>query len=213
MQRHLVGEREFFNTCCCSRSSLSSGMSERTPVSGVPVDQRKEPLRLHIGGEEVKAGWKILNAQALPGVDFVGNCVDLSQFADNTVKEIYASHVYEHLGYNNELPQALREAHRVLEPGGVFRAGVPDLEALCRLFLEPRMSADEKFHVMRMIYGGQVDDYDYHYTGFSLEIFADLLTEAGFKNIRRVHDFGLFRDTTVMKFGKVAISLNVMAVK
>ena len=188
-------------------------MSELTPASGVPVDQRKEPLRLHIGGEEVKAGWKILNAQSLPGVDFVGNCVDLSQFADNTVKEVYASHVYEHLGYNNELPQALREAHRVLEPGGVFRAGVPDLEALCRLFLEPRMDKDDKFHVMRMIYGGQVDDYDYHYVGFSFEIFADLLTEAGFKNIRRVQDFGLFKDTTGMKFGKVAISLNVVAVK
>jgi len=188
-------------------------MSDSTAASGVRADHKKEPLRLHIGGEEVKAGWKILNAQSVPGVDFVGNCRDLTQFADNTVTEIYASHVYEHLGYKNELPQALKEAHRVLVPGGLFRAGVPDLEALCKLFLDPRKDMEDKYHVMRMIYGGQVDDYDYHYVGLSLEIFADLLSVAGFRHIRRIGDFGLFKDTTVLKFDDVAISLNVMAVK
>jgi len=55
--------------------------------------------RLHIGGKQVKEGWKILNIQPGKGVDFVGDAADLSQFNDGTFDEVYAAHVSEHLGY------------------------------------------------------------------------------------------------------------------
>ena len=48
-------------------------------------------MKLHIGGEHIKEGWKILNIQPKVGVDFVGSIYDLSQFNDNSVSEIYAS--------------------------------------------------------------------------------------------------------------------------
>ncbi len=51
---------------------------------------------LHIGGK-AKAGWKILNAQALEGVDNVGDVRDLSAFQDGSCRKIYASHVMEHV--------------------------------------------------------------------------------------------------------------------
>ena len=76
--------------------------------------------RLHIGGKQVKEGWKILNIQRDRGVDIVGNAADLSQFNDETFDEVYASHVIEHLGYQKELPAALKGIHRILKPGGVF---------------------------------------------------------------------------------------------
>ncbi len=178
-------------------------------------DARPEPLRLHIGGEEVRSGWKILNIQAKPGVDFIGTATDLSQFADASVLEIYASHIYEHLSYQNELLPALREAHRVLKPDGLFRVGVPDLEALCRLMLRPDLEPQEKFWVQRMIMGGQMDPYDYHKSGFTFEFLRDFLVEVGFKEktIRRVPNFGLFKDITDLKMCGVAISLNVIAIK
>src|SRR4051812_17814109 len=92
-----------------------------------------EPLRLHVGGESVKPGWKILNIRRGPGVDFVGDCRDLSQFADESVAAVYGSHVYEHLDYAGEVQKAMAEVHRVLKPGGEFFIAVPDLERLCRL--------------------------------------------------------------------------------
>jgi predicted SAM-dependent methyltransferase len=172
-----------------------------------------EPLRLHIGGEEPREGWKILNIKSVPGVDYIGNCRDLSQFPDNSVEAIYASHVYEHLDFARELRAALGEAYRVLHPGGIFRAGVPDLEVLCRLILAPSLTTEERFHVQRMIMGGQTDPYDYHKVGLTFEFFRDFLKLVGFRDIRRVQEFGLFADTTCQKFKGMRISLNVMALK
>ena len=54
-------------------------------------------MKLHIGGMEKKEGWKILNIQKKPDVDFIGDITDLGQFEDNSIEEIYASHVVEHV--------------------------------------------------------------------------------------------------------------------
>jgi predicted SAM-dependent methyltransferase len=177
------------------------------------TSEHHEPLRLHVGGVQVKPGWKILNIQAKPGVDFVGDCVDLSLFADGSVAELYASHVYEHLGYRDELPRAIKEVHRVLVPGGRFMFSVPDLETLCKLFLEPTLNAQQRFHVMRMILGGQMDAYDYHKVGLTAEFAMNYLQGAGFKSARRVDNFGLFEDTSTLQFLGVPVSLNMEAIK
>ena len=58
-------------------------------------------MKLNIGGEEKKEGWKILNIQKKEAVDYVGDVTDLSQFEDNSIDEIYASHVIEHVALKN----------------------------------------------------------------------------------------------------------------
>lgn len=170
-------------------------------------------LRLHIGGETPKPGWKIFNIQPGEHVEFVGNCTDLSQFASGTVEAIYASHVLEHLGYLDELPQAVKEFRRVLRNGGRLLVSVPDLEALCRLFLDPRLDSSMRFHVMRIIFGGQSDPHDFHKAGLTEEFLTDYLTVASFRNIERVAGFALFDDTSSLSLGGVPVSVNLQAVK
>jgi len=178
-----------------------------------PRADAREPLRLHLGGRQRKQGWKILNAQPGPGVDFVGDCSDLSQFADGSVRDVYASHVLEHLGYHQALPRALGEIHRVLEPGGRALISVPDFEVVCRLFTDPRRTPQERFQLMRIAFGGQVDAWDFHYVGLTWEFLDEYLRKAGFASPARVGDFGLFEDTSSLRVLGEPISLNVIATK
>jgi len=171
------------------------------------------PVRLHIGGRQSKPGWTILNIQSGPGVDVVGSCTDLGAFADGSVDEIYASHVYEHLGLRQELPKALSEASRVLKSGCLLRVSVPDIEILCRLFLHPQLSTRDRLHVIMHMFGAQEDAHDFHRVGLSMDILGEYLRGSGFTDIRRVEDFGLFDDfSTFRRFG-VPISLNLEATR
>jgi predicted SAM-dependent methyltransferase len=107
----------------------------------------------------------------------------------------------------------LKEAYRVLRPGGTIMVGVPDLETLCQLFLHPQLDLTQRFNIVRMIYGGQTDPWDFHKCGFSFQVLGQFLFDAGFEDIRRVENFGLFEDTTSLAFEGVPISLNVIATK
>ena len=171
------------------------------------------PIRLHIGGNDEKAGWTILNIQEGPHVDLVGDCRNLSAIQDNSVAEIYASHVFEHLGYLDELPTALAECHRVLAPRGLLRISVPDFEVLCRVFLQPQLNMEQRYTVMRIVFGGQTDPYDYHKAGMTFEFLTDYLLVAGFAQIERVDGHGLFQDSSTLDLGGIPISLNVVACK
>lgn len=177
------------------------------------ANRESAPMRLHIGGRQKMPGWKILDVQPGPDVDYVGDCSDLSKFADESVDEIYASHVVEHLGYIEKLPRALAEFHRVLKKGGNAKISVPDFEVLCQLFLDPRRVKDERFYVMRMVFGGQKDPYDFHYVGLTFEFLSDFLRNAGFSRVERAGEFGLFQDDSTTRFAGVPISLNVVAYK
>lgn len=171
--------------------------------------------RLHIGGKVRAEGWEVLNANAADYVDHVCNANDLSQFPDNTFVEIYASHIVEHLDYaGGELINTLKEWNRVLTPGGKAYISVPDLDCLAKLILDKgRLNVHERFHVMRMIFGGHTDKYDYHYVGLNEDFLVSFLSGAGYTNIRRVPQFGLFEDTSSLAFKGALISLNIIAEK
>lgn len=55
-------------------------------------------------------------------------------FADGAFAAVYHSHVLEHLPRERALP-FLKECHRVLQPGGILRVAVPDLETIVELYL------------------------------------------------------------------------------
>jgi predicted SAM-dependent methyltransferase len=190
--------------------------------------------RLHIGGKVKSEGWEVLNVNPAPYVDHVCNANDLSQFSDNTFAEIYASHIVEHLDYMgewkdvpdkpgqwafgqpvpSELENTLIEWNRVLVPGGKLFIGVPDLDVLAKLLLEKdKLSVGERFLVMRMIFGGHLDQYDYHVIGLNKDFLARYLKASGYVNITKVQGFGLFNDTSVLSFKGVPISLNMIAEK
>jgi predicted SAM-dependent methyltransferase len=168
-------------------------------------------MKLHIGGEQSKPGWKILNIQKKDNTDFIGDISDLKQFKDESIEEIYASHVLEHVKHSL-LMQTFLEIFRILKKGGKFYISVPDLSVLTNLFVSAK-SADERFLVMKMMYGGQVDEYDFHFFGWYEEVLSIFLYKSGFKTYAKVENFNIFDDTSLLKFDNKFISLNVVAFK
>jgi predicted SAM-dependent methyltransferase len=169
--------------------------------------------KLHIGGKTEHPDWEIFNIFPGPGVDHVGNANDLSRFEDATFDEIYASHVLEHFHYMNELVPTLQEWYRVLKNMGILRISIPDMDVLCRLFLDRSLNIQERFHVMRMMFGGQTDEHDFHYAGLNFEFLHSFLRQVGFLKTERVHQFDIFEDTNKLRFKNILISLNVIAYK
>jgi predicted SAM-dependent methyltransferase len=170
--------------------------------------------KLHIGGWVRTPGWEVIDANPGPNVDHVGDAGDLSRFDTATFTVVYAAHVLEHFDYKDELFMTLVEWCRVLVPGGTLHVSVPDMDILARLFIErEQLSKGDRFMAMRMIFGGHVDQYDYHLVGLNDELLADLLSKTGFTDIRRVAELGLFEDTSKLIFCGVPISLNMTAVK
>jgi len=170
--------------------------------------------RLHIGGHEAREGWEILDARPGPQVDHVGNALDLSRFEDGCFAEVYASHVLEHFDYQDELPRALAEWHRVLAPGGVLRVSVPDLDILAHLLLQRHVfDVNQRFQLMRMIFGGHTHEHDHHRVGLNQDFMAAYLDRAGFTGLQRVSRHALFADTSETVVGSTPISLNLNAYK
>jgi predicted SAM-dependent methyltransferase len=85
--------------------------------------------------------------------------------ADAECTVVYHSAVLEHFRPADALA-FLRDCHRVLEPGGTIRVGVPDLEQLCRLYLD-RLEAAQA--------GDSQAAHDYDW--IMLEIFDQMVRE------------------------------------
>ena len=169
--------------------------------------------KLHIGGMVRQEGWEVLNANPGPEVDHVLDASDLSSFPDNTFDVIYASHVLEHFDYVNVLQSVIKEWKRVLKPGGCAYISVPDMDTLCRLFLSNQLTMDQRFFIIKMIFGGHLDQYDYHMVGLNEEFLEYFFAEAGYVKIRRVESFNIFSDTSEMRHMNVPISVNMIVEK
>ena len=102
----------------------------------------------------------------------------------------------------------------MLVPGGRVLISVPDIDVLSTLIVDrAACSMEERFLLMRMMFGGHVDAFDHHQVGFNDEILAWFLGATGFSGMRRVERLGVFADTSETLFRGVPISINMIADK
>ncbi len=110
----------------------------------------------------------------------------------------------------------------MLQPGGVLRISVPDIDVLAHMLLqqnpktgirEYRFNVNQRFEIMRMMFGGHTDEHDVHLVGLNEDFLRNFLQDAGFQRVDRVERHGLFKDTSDMIVAGTLISLNVQAFK
>jgi hypothetical protein len=75
------------------------------------------------------------NSQRFPDQVRYGNIVKGLPLPPESANGVYASHVLEHLAYEDCI-QALQNTYRLLRPGGTFRLIVPDLEVAGQQYVE-----------------------------------------------------------------------------
>ena len=94
---------------------------------------------LNIGSSgRITPGFEHVDRETIPGANVRVCDVRLGlPYATGSVEVAVMSHVAEHLHPFWELPGVLREVHRVLMPGGVFRVAVPDLAKLVEAYAMP----------------------------------------------------------------------------
>ena len=176
--------------------------------------KQQKNRQLHIGGKKSHPDWEIFDAIERDNVDHVGDAADFSRFPDGEFKKIYASHVLEHCAYLNVLIPTLTEWGRVLAPDGEMMISVPDLDVLCRLFLDKEnLTIGQRYVITRMMFGGQNNEYDFHYAGLNIELLNHYAKMSGLKIKHRVKRFNLFPDYSGHVFAGELISLNVVLVK
>jgi len=93
-------------------------------------------------GRHYAAGWKNFDIQPYSNEVLKHDILERLPLGDESCTLVYHSHVLEHLP-RWQAPHFLRECFRVLRPGGVLRVVIPDLEVICRLYLENLSKAIE----------------------------------------------------------------------
>lgn len=151
-----------------------------------------DPIRLNLGcGEKMLKGYVNIDICSRGGVkpDIVCDIRDLSPLPADSVDEILAVHVIEHL-YRWEVLGTIREWMRVLKPGGTMNIECPDILNACRRLLEEPMLTTEVGKrgrdSMWPIFGDprHKDPYMTHHWGYSVHSLSALLRKAGLVDVR-----------------------------
>lgn len=130
-------------------------------------------MRLNIG-----AGSSELSG--FTGVDIhAGQDATKLPYEDNSVDEIYASHVLEHWDFNHT-QAVLAEWVRVLRPNGRMRIAVPDFDWILRAYTQGVQAPIEGY-----LLGGHIDENDVHHAIFNRDKLRDLLRSVGLTRISK----------------------------
>ncbi len=179
---------------------------------------RRSIAGINLGSSDIRIkGFLNIDASCFADADIVAG-VENIKLGSGTVSVIYNSHVFEHLSRNVSL-RVLREWYRVLKPSGHLYIAVPDLEKLFNKYLENinQYDKDENRRVAdkicNIIYGGQVNKYDFHYYGYSFATLKYLLLNAGFKKVERFNASEVSFLSNITDGASSEISLNIRATK
>jgi predicted SAM-dependent methyltransferase len=128
--------------------------------------------------------------------DLVGTMTDMARVESESVDAIFSSHNIEHL-YPHEVPVALAEFLRVLKPSGFAVITCPDLQAVCALVAEDKLtepaytSPAGPITPLDILYGlrssmQKGNLYMAHRCGFTQKVLTGTLQSSGFKRVASI---------------------------
>ena len=141
-------------------------------------------MKLHLGsGKRYLEGYIHVDLSDHEHIDYKQSIDDLKIFEDNSVEEIYASHVFEYFDLEHA-KVVLAEWKRVLIKGGILRLAVPDFDNLLKVY--EKTSDIEK--ILGPLFGKweiTKENYSYHKVVYNNKLLTSILEEAGYKNVKQ----------------------------
>lgn len=184
----------------------------------IPTKFITDKPKIHIGCGHINlAGWINIDARHMPHVHIVSNDVELNEFSDSSIGEIYLSHMLEHIPFN-EVDILLRKFYQKLASNGVLRISVPSFESIIKIYISNECNIETiKYALM----GGQDYEFNFHRSVFDSRSLAKMMISAGFSHIDKWTteevfgvDIGDWSNKTFSTAeGEVMISLNLCAYK
>lgn len=139
--------------------------------------------------------WDELRLDIDPSVapDIIGSMTDLSAVGDGSVDAVFSSHNIEHL-YPHEVPVAFGEFLRVLKPDGFLVATCPDLQSVCELVAQDRLTEPAydapagPIAPLDILYGfrpslARGNLFMAHRCGFTKKVLGATLQRSGFRQV------------------------------
>jgi predicted SAM-dependent methyltransferase len=168
-------------------------LHRRTRVRTAELTRHGPPLQLEVGagGRKGQNGWHTIDLA--PGCDLPWDLRRGLPFPDGSVSKIYSSHFLEHLTFD-ECQRFLTECRRVLRPGGVISACVPDARLYVESYFGVRDLDPTRFMQYAPAFPGvsKIDALNYvaymdgqHKYLFDVDALVNVLAKAGFENARR----------------------------
>jgi len=160
-----------------------------------------KPGRVQIGG----GGHRIdgfFNIDLVPPADLLWDIREGIPLQNDSTAEIFSEHFLEHIDYPRSAKHYIREAHRVLMPGGRIITGVPDAAFALNQYPGPLGTSDEtierwyakrdcrddintRLDLVNLVFRDQDDDPTYtpHLWAYDHEKLVQLFTESGFTTV------------------------------
>lgn len=159
--------------------------------------QGQKNLKLNIGsGPKVKEGWVNIDLLDHPEIYKFDLRFGLP-FDDNSCTFVFNEHVLEHLEYVDGL-FFLKEAYRVLQPGGALKIILPDFEAIFAAYLKKDRDYFDLVSDSRLVRGLDKEDrtmidfvgyavyqYGEHRALYDEEKLLHILKKVGFRSVER----------------------------
>lgn len=153
-------------------------------------------IKLHLGcGSNRMPDYINIDLYDNRNVDVVHDLLQPLPYEDESVDEIYCSHVIEHFS-RNEWEIIREDWKRVLKPGGVMHLRCPDLEQCIKYFLSDHLGAKWTYWI-KTIYGYQGHEGEpdvpgqFHKNGFTFEKLAEGFPEWKGEHLPGVNEYEL----------------------
>lgn len=157
------------------------------------LSDRKGSIKLHLGcGTDYKEGWINIDNNSdenITAIDLYWDLLKPLPFPDNSVDFIFSEHFFEHFSVEDG-QLVMKDALRLLKPGGVMRIAMPDLRAVVNDYLHTSIAKNptiKEFHFDFVKTSAEWMNMSFRWWGhrwlYDWEELERRLREAGFEQI------------------------------